>query len=170
MVLMHPVQHGWVLEHMDIHSAFINERYKFEQPVYTKEPPRADGSYKHGQKTGILELNLYGNPSGTYYYLEGLFGYMKRRGFRPNDHDVCLVKLTTKSGTIIAAIAVDDFLAAASTKAAMDEFYHFLNARYAVKRLGRPARYLGWYFHYSENGDVKLSQRLLIDQTLAEEA
>lgn len=68
IVLKYSVQNGWLLEHMDIHSAFINERYKFEQPVYIMKPPRADGSYKHGRTTGILELNLCRNPSATYYF------------------------------------------------------------------------------------------------------
>lgn len=93
---------------------------------------------------------------------------MKRRGFRHNDHDVCLVKLVTETGVVIAAIAVHDFLATASTQEAMDEFYEFLNARYDVKRLGKPTRYLGWYFQYRKNGDIALSKQLLIDQTLAE--
>lgn len=41
-----------------------------------------------------------------------------------------------------------------------------MNARYSVKRLVRPKRYLGWFFHYMGNGDVGLSQSLLIEQTL----
>lgn len=65
-------------------------------------------------------------------------------------------------------IAVDDFLAAASTPAAMDELYHFLSKKYRVKRLGRPTRYLGWYFHYDHNGDIGLSQKILVDKTLAD--
>lgn len=65
---------------------------------------------------------------------------MKRRGFRHNDHDMCLVILITKSGTVIASIADDDFLDAASTQKAMNEFFEFLNSRYSVKRLFKPKR------------------------------
>lgn len=161
MVLTHSVQQGWELKRMDIHNAFINERHKSSEPVYIREPPRAGGPLKHGGTTFILEFNLYGNPSGTYYYLEKSFGHMKRRGLRHNAHNVCLVKLVTKSDALIASIAVDDFLVAASTQAAMGEFFEFLNANFRVKGLGRPKMYLGWYFYYSDNGDVGLSQRLL---------
>lgn len=32
---------------------------------------------KYGGTIGKLVLNQYGNPSGTYYYLDRLFQYLK---------------------------------------------------------------------------------------------
>lgn len=101
MVIAHVVKNGWTLEHMDIHSAFINEKYKYTKPVYIREPARADGSFKYGKTTGILELNLYGNPSGTYYYLDGLLIYIKTKGFKSNEHQLCLVRLITRHGSAL---------------------------------------------------------------------
>lgn len=75
---------------MDKHRAFINERCKFEQLVYMKKPPRSDSSFKYGQTTGIVEVNLYRNPLTPYNYLEGLFSYMKSTGFRHKYDDFCL--------------------------------------------------------------------------------
>lgn len=72
--------------------------------MYIHESAPTDGAYRHGRTTRILELNLYGNPSGTYYYLEGLFAYMKQNGFENNDREVCLGWLTTQSGIFIVAI------------------------------------------------------------------
>lgn len=40
------------------------------------------------------------------------------------------------------AIAVDDFLATASSKEAMTEFHDIMRTRYKIKRLGKPKRYL----------------------------
>lgn len=83
-----------------------------------------------------------------------------------NEAEACLVRVQMQSGTVVAAIAVDDFLVAVEMPEAMDAFDKALRAKYKIKRLGRPQRYLGWHFHYQDDGSVELSQRLLIDQTL----
>lgn len=116
----------------------------------------------------MLELNLYGNPSGTYYYLDGLMTYMKKRACKINERELCLVRMQTQNGAVILVIAVDDFLAAAESLQAIDDAYSFLNARYRVKIIGRPTRYLSWYFHFLPEGGITLSQRLLEEKTLKE--
>lgn len=149
-------------------QSLINEKYKYDRKVYIREQARADGTYRHGNTTGILELNLYGNPSGTYYYLDEVLHYIWKKGYKSNDHELCLLKLNSPKGRAIITIAVDDFSVTASTPQVMDEVYKFLNRRYSVKRLGKPNRYLGCYFHYSQNGDITISQTLLVEQTLAD--
>lgn len=32
-VLVHSVEHGWNLEHLDVKSAFLHEEYRFGKPV-----------------------------------------------------------------------------------------------------------------------------------------
>lgn len=112
-VISYSVKQGLVLEHMDIHSAFINERQKYHNPVFIGEQARTDGSFKHGDPTWILEPNIYGNSFGTYYYLHGLLGYMKNRGYRSNEHDIYLVQLIPHHRRGIIAITVGNFLNAA---------------------------------------------------------
>lgn len=73
--------------------------------------------------------------------------------------------MSTKSGIVIVAIPVDEFLETALNQTAMEEEYEFLNAKYRFKRLGRLKRYLGCYFHFCNNGDIGLSQKLLVEQT-----
>lgn len=116
MVICHNFQHGWWLEHFDVKSAFLHEKYRYHKPVYIREMARADGSYKHGNTVGILRLNLYGNPSGTYYYIDGLLEFLRGLRADMNEAEVCLVRLEMRSGTVITAVAVDDFLATSSTK------------------------------------------------------
>lgn len=67
LVICYSVERGWALEHFDIKSAFLHEIYKHQKPVNIKEMPRADGIYKNGNTIAVLELNLYGNPTGKYY-------------------------------------------------------------------------------------------------------
>lgn len=166
MVIAHSVEHGWRLEHLDVRSAFLHEEYRYGKPVYVREMPRADGSYKHGGTIGLLRLNLYGNPSGTFYYIEGLMAFLRKMHAQLNEAESCLVRLQMQAGTVIAAVAIDDFIVAAENTKAMDQFYAAMKERYDIKRLGRPGRYLGWHCHYTADGRVALSQRLLIDKTL----
>lgn len=114
--------------------------------------PRADGTFKHGGTVGILRLNLFGNPSGTFYYIEGLMAFLRKLKVQLNEAEACLVKISMPSGTIIAAVAIDDFIVAAETEAAMNEFYEAMKERYDIKRLGKPSRYLRWHCHYCDNG------------------
>lgn len=81
---------------------------------------RADGSYIHGKIVIILMLNLYGNPSSTFYYIEGLITYLDEIGANLNEAESCLIRVENPSGTIIVSIAIDDFLVTAKTPQAMD--------------------------------------------------
>lgn len=76
MILSHCFDHGWVLEHLDVKSTFLHEEYKYKNQVFIREPQRADGTYKHGNTIEVLRQNLYGNPSGSFYYMEGLIKFL----------------------------------------------------------------------------------------------
>lgn len=127
---------------------------------------REDGSYKHRRTIGILQLKIYGNPSGTNYYIECLLHYLAEKHAQPDEAEVCLVRMDLANGNIKVAIAVEDFLATASTPAAIDKFYNTMNARYKIKRFEKPKIYRGWHFHHGEDGRIALSQSLLIDKKL----
>lgn len=123
MVIAHSVENGWTLEHVDVRSAFLHEEYKYVKPVCIKEMPRADGTFKHGGTVGFLRLNLYGNPSGTFYYIKGLMAFLRKLRAKMNHAESCLLRLQMAAGTVIPAVATDDFIVAAETPAAMNEFY-----------------------------------------------
>lgn len=166
MIISYSADRGWKLEHLDVKSAFLHEDYGYHKPVYIKEPARADGRYKHGRTVGILIRNLCGNPSGKFYYVQGLLDHLRKMQANLNQAEACLVRVQMPAGSVIAAIAVDDFLVTAETNEAMDQFTQALKVKYDIKRLGRPQRYLARHCHYEEDGSVALSQRLLIDQAL----
>lgn len=142
MVIGHNVVYGWQLEHLDVKSAFLHAEYRYGKPVYLREMARADGTFRHGKTVGILMLNLYGNHSETYYCIEGLLDYLRETRARLNEAKSCLICVDMPSGTIIAAMAIEDFLVTAQKPQAMEEFYAIMKKKYDIKRLGRPERYL----------------------------
>lgn len=119
-----------------------------------------------GKNNREIDTKSLRKPSGTFFYMEGLLKFLREHNAKMNEAEACWVTLTVSTGTIIMAIAVDDFLATASSPKAMDKFHNIMSTRYKIKRLGRPRRYLGCHFHYKLNGTIALSQLVHIDKTL----
>lgn len=90
--------------------------------------------------------------SGTYYYVYIQLAFRRKIHTKLNEADVCLLRVKFKSGFVIMAVAVDVFLATASTMAAIVKLYSLLKKKYKVNQLGLPKRYLGWHFHYKKRG------------------
>lgn len=168
MFVVHSVEKGWPMERFDIHSAFLHENYGYKKQVLIREMAKANGTFKHGKKVGILVKNQYGNPSGTFYYIVGLMEYLRKHGAIANEQEPCLVRMEFKSGILIAAIALDNFLVTASTTKAIYDFQNVMKRKYQIKRLGKPKRFLGWYFQYNNDGAVSITQELLSDKTRAD--
>lgn len=146
----------------------MHELYKFEKPMFIQKMARADGCYKHGKSVGRLVKNQYGNPLGTYSYVQGLLDFLQQHGAKCNKQEPYLVPIEFRNGTVIAPIAFDDFLATSSTTASMDDFHRLILNKYDIKRLGEPKRFLGWFFHHKKDGTIALNQWLLIDKTLSD--
>lgn len=45
-----------------------------------------------------------------------------------------------------------------SRRELIEEFYETLTKKYKTKRLGKPQKYLGWHFNYSDNRDIVMNQ------------
>lgn len=77
MVVRYTVDKGWHIDHIDVKSAFLHGDYLYNKSVYIREVARSDRTYKHGKTVRILILNLYGNPTGTYYYVKCLLKHLR---------------------------------------------------------------------------------------------
>lgn len=40
-----------------------------------------------------MRLNLYGNPPGTYYYVDGLLKFLLKITAQVNDAEACLIRI-----------------------------------------------------------------------------
>lgn len=82
LLLAYAAASNLVLDQFDIVSAYTHEPYSHDKPVYIKQPKQFDGTLRHPDKNGILRKNLYGTPSGGYYYLDGAITYLRTIGFK----------------------------------------------------------------------------------------
>ena len=155
---------GLASDHFDIQSAYIHEPYKFDKPVYIRQHPRFDGELKHNCRGGILTKNLYGNPSGGYYYLEGARNYLRSMNYKQSEHDPCLYfKSQSASSFVLIGLCTDDFLVIATATDLIDELFARLKQKYKIKRLGTPSQYLGWKVEQTHDRSTRISQPRHID-------
>lgn len=133
--------------------------------MYVREPPRADGTYKHGRTTGRLIRNIYGGKSGAYYFLEEVFGLLQDSGFKTAAGEQCMLTKTHYDGTFtLVVLSSDDHIVTGNNQANIDEYHSLLSTKYEAKILGFPTKYLGWNFTQFHDGAIDISQPLLIDK------
>lgn len=122
--------------------------------------------FKHSNTAVRMMKNHYGNPSGTFNYVQGFLEYLTQNVAECNEKEPFLVQLESRTATVITEIAVYDFLSTSSENEAMDEFHSIMKVNYDIYLLGRPKRFLGWYFHHQTDVTIALSQGLIINKTL----
>ena len=126
--------YGLTAAHFDIKSAFTHETYKYDADVYVKQHPRFDGSYKHGGKGGKLIINLYGSPSGGYYYLQGAQVLLQQHKYTQSQQDPCFFyKIENKRQYTLVGLSTDDFLVVATHKKLVTELHNTLKSKYTTK-------------------------------------
>lgn len=108
---------------MDLKSAYTQAQFDFDQTVFVKEPPRANGTFKHGNTIGILRKNLYGGKSGAFYFVRLLFAKMKEIGFSQSSFEPCLFFKSDALGTTLVSLSSDDIFTAATCTDAIDNFH-----------------------------------------------
>ena len=154
-------------DHFHIKSAYIHEPFNHKMPVFVKQHPRFDGSFKYNGKGGQLIKNLYGTPSGGYYYLEGMQKYLKANKYTQSQQDPSpFLRINNPTSFILIALCTDDFLVVATDEHLITALFTKLRKKYNVKRLGEPSQYLGWKIGHHNDGSVKISQPKYIDSIL----
>ena len=152
-----------LIEHFYIKSAYLHEKYEHVKPIYVKQMPKFDGTFRHNSTCGRLKGNLYDLLAAKYYYNKGLKTFLSKRGYHHTEHDPCLyVKHMTK-GTILVSTTIDDFLVSASNQTLIDDLYSELFTKYRIKRLGTPRRFLNWTIKLHEDGSVHMSPTDALD-------
>jgi hypothetical protein len=120
----------------DAITAFLNA--EVDEEIYLTQP---EGFVVTGKedKVGRALKAIYGlKQAGRKWYLT-LRSILINIGFRPTNSDPCVF---VRSGQILVVI-VDDMAIATLTMEDADRFWSELEARFKIKRLGEPKKFLG---------------------------
>ena len=107
-VLTHAAQQNWVIEHVDVKSAYLNAALK--ETIYMK-PPR--NVLKPGQEGKLLRLlkGLYGlKQAGRGWYMEMVRVMMKKMGFGRSRIDHSIFYCHAGEEHTIIAVATDNIV------------------------------------------------------------
>lgn len=96
LVALHAYHH-YPLEHFEVKSAYLHERYQHDIPVYVKQIPKFDGTYRHNSQYGLLKGNLYGSPPAAFYYNRDLKQHLRKLRFTASEHDPYLYTKVTNT-------------------------------------------------------------------------
>lgn len=185
------VNFGMHIDQIDICTAFLNG--DIDEDIYMKTPKDLetylekiiddkntekevkekaikmvqDLKSSNGRAACKLNKAVYGlKQSGRQWYLK-LDKTLKEMGFKPSSTDPCTYTYAVKGGEIvILSIYVDDILIASKDKELIEKTKREIAAKFELRDLGQLKYCLGINFEKKENGNIKLHQRMYIEQSL----
>jgi hypothetical protein len=151
------------LTQIDVKTAYlygaIDETTWMEQPKGFEEPGKEDWLWE-------IKKGLYSMKQGGQLWNRHMDSQMKAIGFTQLSVKHCIYYCKQESGTIFAAVHVDDFTVAASSVQEEQLFEEELGAEWQISRAD--ANFIvGWAIRRDrKNRTVYLSQKALIDRVL----
>lgn len=95
--------------------------------------------------------------------------FLNSKGYHSTEADPCVLHKHIGHYFIIIAVFSDDFIAATNHKPVMTNFTEAMQSKYGsnLKRLGFPAKNLGWEIHHTPSHGVLRCQELLSKTVLS---
>ena len=162
MVLVLAIINRWSTQQVDFVLVYPQAPIKYN--MYMELPAVIHTKYGDNN-THVLHIlnNLYGQKQGGKVWNDHLVSGLQQIGFFHSKIDKCLFYI----GSVILIVYVDDGIFASPFKAAIDLTIAFLRAvKYDIEDQGTLAYYLGVNVETLADGQIKLSQQLLVDQFL----
>ena len=123
-----------LLHHMDVTTAFLNETVHMKQPE----------SFATKRKEHLvckLKKNIYGLKQSPRCWNVELDEHLCNIGFTQSSSDPCIY--TSKGGSVLLAVYVDDVILAANSEQRMSEVKQAISNRFAVEDMGELKYFLG---------------------------
>ena len=156
----------WDAQQLDIKTAFLygllppDEVQYMEQPTGFEEADKVVWVWK-------LVRGLYGMKQSGRIWNQTLNDRMIMWGFTRLACEPCMYYRHTSSGTVIAAVHVDNFLCISSSQAENERFKYEIRALWSISELGVVKFIVGIAVQWDRmHHSVQLSQTALIDKII----
>ena len=141
ILLAYASHHNFILQQMDVKSAFLNGPLK--ELVYVKQPPGFEDP-KLPNHVYKLDKALYGLKQAPRAWYEHLRELLVDRGFEVGQIDPTLFTKRVKGDLFICQVYVDDIIFGSSNKAFNDEFSKLMTDRFEMSMMGELKFFLGF--------------------------
>ena len=165
---------------VDIGGAYLNADMNTGIDVYmrmdstiSKMMMKLDASYEQfADRKGCfvvkLDKALYGCVESAALWYENLTATLKDLGYRRNDYELCVYNKISDGVQCTAAVHVDDLIITSVNQGMIDGLCSGLELRYGeiTRQDGPVLNYLGMVFDLSVVGEVRMSMKGYIDDTI----
>lgn len=166
-ILLHiAATEGWDATQIDVKTAFLYGVLPDDEVQYMEQPK---GFEEQGKEDWVCELmrGLYGMKQAGRIWNQTLNDRMVSWGFTRLSSESCIYHRKSSTGTIIAAVHVDDFLSIASSKDENDRLKAQMREAWTISDLGTPRYLVGVSIEWDRtNHTVALSQTTFIDRVV----
>jgi Reverse transcriptase (RNA-dependent DNA polymerase) len=156
----------WDAQQIDVKTAFLYGLLPDDEVQYMEQPP---GFEEHGTKDHVwmLQRGLYGMKQSGRIWNKTMNDAMLSWGFTRLSCESCIYYRKSKTGIIISAVHVDDFLSIASSKDENEAFKNQMKSLWTISDLGEAKHCVGIAIRRNKtNKTVHLSQKALIDKVV----
>ena len=167
LVLHLAAVNNWEIQQVDIKTAYLYGLLSADEVVYMEQPR---GFADLGKEDWVWELQrgLYGMKQSGRIWNKTMNKALLSWGFKRLMADPCVYYRHSKSGTILTAIHVDDFLIAGSSPEVCATFKAQLKTLWSISNLGDATFCVGIAISRDRAAcTVSLSQTALIDRVVS---
>jgi hypothetical protein len=158
---------GWEVQQVDVKTAYLYGLLPADKVVYMEQPV---GFAEPGKEDWVWELQrgLYGMKQSGRIWNKTMNKALLSWGFKRLAADPCVYYRHTKSGTIVTAIHVDDFLIAGSSPETCASFKSQLKTLWSISDLGDATFCVGIAISRDRDArTISISQTALIDRIVS---
>lgn len=157
---------GYDAQQIDVKTAFLYGLLP-EDEIQYMEQPRGFEEKGMEDHVWLIQRGLYGMKQSGRIWNQTLNKQMLSWGFTRLTCESCIYYRKSNTGTVIAAVHVDDFLSIASTKDENDRFKEQMKKTWTISELGEARFVVGIAITWNrEQRTVMLSQTALIDKII----
>jgi hypothetical protein len=164
LLLQIAVQYGFLIEQMDVKTAYLNAPIDCDiyvdqaEGFVVKSPSGEELVYK-------LNKSLYGLKQSGRNWNCLLHNFVVNNGFIRSDVDTCVYHRCDEDGFALLLIWVDDIIVSASNRCLLDKVKELLKRRFKMTDLGQLKWFLGIQFIH-DDGVIKMNQTQYLTKLL----
>ncbi|CAM8933886.1 unnamed protein product [Rhodiola kirilowii] len=162
LLIAYSTYHGFILQQMDVKTAFLNGVMKEE--VYVSQTPRFE-DHTHPDHVHILDKALYGLKQAPRAWYERLSQFLLSHGYDRGEVDKTLFLLKEGKDTLVVQVYVDDIIFGSTNPKLVKKFTDLMSSEFEMSMVGELNYFLGLQVTQGEDG-TRIHQQKYVKEIL----
>ncbi|CAM8935607.1 unnamed protein product [Rhodiola kirilowii] len=162
LLIAYSTYHGFILQQMDVKTAFLNGVLKEE--VYVSQTPGFE-DHTHPDHVHILDKVLYGLKQAPRAWYERLSQFLLSHGYDRGEVDKTLFLLKEGKDTLVVQVYVDDIIFGSTNPKLVKKFTDLMSSEFEMTMVGELKYFLGLQVAQREDG-TRIHQQKYVKEIL----